>query len=182
MAITASNDGSDHLSLTHDSYGGDYTFTVQESTDTGLWTGSQSTPLIVNTGLDVAGTINGETATGSGQTLTGDEDETNVGGLVVKYTGTTTGLAGNVKMTLGVAELFDRALFNITDSLEGYVAFKQDSLQDSIKDYDVRIEQGEARLENKMEMMINKYVAMELALSTLQSQSQWLEGQLSALG
>ena len=182
MAITASNDGSDHLVLTHDSYGGDYTFSVQESTDTGLWTGSQSTAVTVNNGLDVAGTINGETATGSGQTLTGDEDEANVDGLVVKYTGTATGIAGNIKMTLGVAELFDRALFNITDPLEGYVVFKQDSLQNSIDDYDVRIEQAEARLDNRMEMMINKYVAMELALSKIQSQSQWLEGQLSALG
>jgi len=181
MEITATNDGSDHLVLSHDSYGNDYAFTIQENTDTGLWTGSQTTSVSVDNGLDVAGTINGEAATGSGQILTGDDDETNVDGLVIKYTGTATGDIGNVKLTLGAAELFDRALYKITDPLEGYVAFKQDSLQDSIEDYENRIEQKEAGLNRKMEMMINRFVAMEMAISNLQSQSQWLSGQLANL-
>ena len=181
MAITASNDGSDHLALTHDNYGSGYAFTIQEDTDTGLWTGSQTTAVSAGNGLDVAGTINGEAATGSGQILTGDEDETNVDGLVIKYTGTVTGDVGEVKLTLGAAELFDRVLYRITDPLEGYVAFKQDSLQDSIKDYETRIEQKEASLNQKMEMMINRFVAMEMAISTIQSQSQWLSAQLNNL-
>lgn len=181
MAITASNDGSDHLALTHDNYGSSYAFTIQEDTDTGLWTGSQTTAVSASNGLDVAGTINGEAATGSGQILTGDEDETNVDGLVIKYTGTVTGDVGDVKLTLGAAELFDRALYRITDPLEGYVAFKQDSLQDSIKDYETKIEQKEASLNRKMEMMINRFVAMEMAISTIQSQSQWLSAQLNNL-
>jgi len=181
IEITASNDGSDHLVLTHDSYGSSYSFTIQESTDTGLWTGSQTTPVSVNNGVDVAGTINGESATGSGQLLTGDDGEANIDGLVIKYTGTTTGDVGTVKITLGAAELFDRVLYSITDPLEGYVGFKQDSLQDTIDDYELKIEQMEARLDQKMEMMINRFVAMELALSNIQAQSQWLSGQINAM-
>ena len=80
-----------------------------------------------------------------------------------------------------MAELFERALFNITDSIDGYVAFKQDSLQDRINSVDDQIEQMEARLDKKMEMMINKFVAMELALSRMQNQSNWLAGQISAV-
>jgi flagellar capping protein FliD len=38
----------------------------------------------------------------------------------------------------------------------------------------------EARLNNKMEMMINKFVIMETALAKIQSQSQWLSGQINA--
>ncbi len=180
MNITASNDGSDHLVLTHDSYGSNYSFTIEEDTETGLWTGSLSTPVSVNNGLDVEGTINGEAATGSGQTLTGNSGETNVDGLAIIYSGSSTGVAGNVTLTLGMAELFDRVLFNITDSIEGYVGFKQESLQNSINSFETQIEQMEDRLNRKMEMMINRFVAMETALARMQSQSNWLAGQINA--
>ena len=131
-------------------------------------------------GLDVAGTINGEAATGSGQNLTGNKDEANIAGLVIRYTGSTTGAVGNIKLTVGVAELFDRALFNITDSYEGYVAFKQDSLSERISDLEDRIDQMNARLDLKKEAMLARFSAMELALSRLQSMSSWLSGQLEA--
>ncbi|OEU45540.1 MAG: flagellar hook protein [Desulfobacterales bacterium S7086C20] len=180
MDITASNSGSDELVLTYDNYGSGHSFTISEDTDTGLWTGSQTTPVTTTDGLDVTGTINGESATGSGRTLTGDDDETNIGGLAIKYTGTTTGDIGTIKLILGMAELFDRVLFNITDSYDGYVAFKQDSLQDNIERLETRIEDMEDRLDAKMERMINKFVAMEIAMSRIQSQSQWLSGQLDA--
>jgi len=176
VSITAANDGSDHLKLTHDSYGSDHTFTISE-TGALLWTGGDQT---VDNGQDVAGTINGEAATGSGQSLTGNDDEANVDGLAVKYTGTGTGEVGSIKLTLGTAELFDRALFNITDPIEGYVVFKQDSLEESITDLETQIEVLENRLALKMERMINRFVAMEIALSKIQNQSQWLTGQINA--
>jgi len=165
------------LTLTHDSYGSDHSFTISETGNL-LWSAGDQT---VDNGQDVVGTINGEAATGLGQILTGDDEEANVDGLVIKYTGTATGDVGNIKLTLGTAELFDTALFNITDDYEGYAAFKQDSLQDRISDFDDQIEQMEARLSAKMENMINRFVAMEVALSKIQSQSQWLSGQISGL-
>lgn len=180
MNVTASNDGSDRLVLTHDSYGSSYGFTVEESRDDGLWTGSQTTPVSVNNGLDVAGTINGEAATGSGQILTGNSGVANVDGLSIRYSGSATGDAGSVTLTLGIAELFDRALFNITDPYAGYVGFKQESLQNSVESFKTQIEQMEAQLNKKMEMMINRFVVMEMALARIQSQSQWLSGQINA--
>jgi len=181
MDITATDDGSGHLVLTHDHFGNDYSFTISEDAATPsnkLWTGGDQT---VNNGVDVAGTINGEAATGSGQILKGNEGESNIEGLAIKYTGTAEGLdVGEIKLTLGTAALFDRVLFNITDPYEGYVAFKQDSLQDSIDSFETRIEEMEARLDLKMENMMNRFIAMESALSVMQSQSQWLTGQINA--
>jgi len=181
MDITATDDGSGHLVLTHDKYGSEYSFTISEDAATPsnkLWTGGDQT---VNNGVDVSGTINGEAATGSGQTLKGNEGESNIEGLAIKYTGTAEGLdVGEIKLTLGTAALFDRVLFSIADSYEGYVAFKQNSLRNSIDSFETRIEEMEARLDLKMENMINKFVAMESALSVMQSQSQWLTGQINA--
>jgi len=178
IPITASDSGSSELVLTHDDYGSANTFTVQESKADGLW----NTLVEINAvpGEDVAGTIEGKAATGSGQVLTGTEGD--VEGLVIKYTGTAEGLdAGDIKLTLGVAELFERALYSITDSIDGYVAFKQDSIQDRVNDLEDNIEEMEARLDRKMEMMINRFVAMEIALSKIKNQSEWLTGQINAL-
>jgi flagellar hook-associated protein 2 len=180
MSITASNDGSDNLTLTSDNYGASSSFTIEESTDAGLWAGSLSAPVIVNNGVDVEGTINGRAATGSGQNLTGDEGEEDIAGLVIKYTGSSLGEIGNIKLTLGIAELFDRTLFSITDTYEGYVGFKQNSLSDRIKYIDDNVESMQARLDRKMEAMINRFVMMESALSKINNMSSWLSGQLDA--
>jgi len=132
-------------------------------------------------GVDVSGTINGEAATGKGQTLTGNKGEANVAGLVVKYTGSTGGVdAGTVHLTFGVAELFNRALFHITDSIDGYVSIKQQSLQNNIKGFQTQMDAMDARLARKQEQLINRFVRMELALQQIQSQSNWLAGQTQA--
>ena len=116
LAMTADDDGSGHLVIRNNDYGSGSSFTIsQVSRDLGLVNGTY-------TGQDVAGTINGETATGSGQTLTGADGNANTAGLSVKYTGTTNEVnAGTVKLTLGLAALFDNALFGITDPVDGYV-------------------------------------------------------------
>jgi flagellar hook-associated protein 2 len=176
IPVTASADATDHLVLTHDAYGSAYSFTVTQTNNL-LWTDGA---VAITAGVDVAGTINGEAATGSGQVLSGNSGDANVDGLVIKYTGSATGSIGTVKLTLGVAELFDRALFDMTDSFDGYIAFKQESLQDSIDSYTTQIEEMEARLERKREQLLNSFIKMELALQKIQSQSSWLAGQLTA--
>jgi flagellar hook-associated protein 2 len=112
--------------------------------------------------------------------LTGDDGESDVSGLVIKYTGSSTGEIGTVKLTLGVAEAYNRMLYNITDSIDGYVSYKQKSLQNTISDYTTQIEEMGKVLERKQETMINRFVAMEALISKFQNQSNWLLGQLSA--
>ena len=175
--ITASADSGNHLVLTHNSYGTGYDFTIHQQNNL-LWTGGDQT---VDNGVDVAGTINGEAATGSGQMLTGDSGEANVEGLSILYTGSANGTdAGTIKLTFGVAELYDRTLFGITDSVDGYVTNKQESIQDEINRYTTQIDEMEARLARKQETMTNRFVAMEVAMQKIQSQSSWLTGQVEA--
>ena len=180
------------LTLTYEDVGGSeagnldlgtFDQSTERDLDLGLVNGTRS-------GLDVAGIINNEAAAGSGQVLTGsapaEGETTSVEGLSIKVTLTPDQLTsqgqdqGNVKITMGAAEKFDRQLYGITDPYDGYVAFKLDSLQNSIDSFETQIENMEARLDSKMEMMINRFVAMELALSKIKSQSDWLTGQINA--
>ena len=177
MEITASADSGNHLVLTQNNYGTGNGFVIHQQNNL-LWTGGDQT---VDNGVDVAGTINGEAATGSGQTLKGNSGDANVDGLSLKYTGSVGGIdVGTVKLTLGIAELFDRALSGITDSLDGYVTFKQKSIQEEINNYTKQIEEMEARLARKKEVMTTKYVAMEVAMQKIQNQSSWLTSQVAA--
>ncbi|MBW1961901.1 MAG: flagellar filament capping protein FliD, partial [Deltaproteobacteria bacterium] len=174
--VTASKDGSDQLVLTHNDYGSSASFSISQS-------GADLNLGAITAGVDVAGTINGESATGSGQLLTGDDPgsgSSSVEGLTIKYTGTTTGSQGTVKLTLGVAELFERTLYDITNISDGYLDFKIESVSESIDDFTTQIQEMEDRLDRKMENMINRFVTMELTLSQIQSQSNWLTGQINA--
>ncbi|MCK4466972.1 MAG: flagellar filament capping protein FliD, partial [Desulfobacterales bacterium] len=168
------------------------TLTLTEPAGLDFGTFSAATGIIngSDAGVDVAGTINGEAATGSGQVLTGaapaEGETTSVEGLSIKVTLTPDQLTsqgqdqGNVKITMGAAEKFDRELYGITDPYDGYVAFKQTSLQNSIDSFETQIEEMEARLNRKMEVMINRFVAMELSLAKIQNQGQWLSAQIGA--
>jgi flagellar hook-associated protein 2 len=132
-------------------------------------------------GIDVAGTINGETAIGSGEILTGAAGEAHIDGLVARYSGAETGPVGSVTFTAGVAETLYQSLYSITDTFNGYVSFKQTSLQESIKRFDTQTSEMEARLEKRMEVMTNRFVLMEKTLSQLQSMSNWLSSQINTL-
>ncbi len=174
--ITASKTGGNNLLLTHGNYGTGNIIVVTESGGTalGLATATQVY------GVNAAGTINGATATGSGQSLFLSSTGNNANGLSLLYAGTGTATS-DFTLTLGIGDLLDRQLGYITNSTDGYVTFKQTSLNDSITSYDTQIAQVSAALDRKMEMMINRFVAMEMAMSKIQSQSGWLSGQINAL-
>ena len=89
--IRASEKGTDpntpqNITLRHHQFGSDYAFKVSSSTEGLLSTKSNIYDTIEN-GLDVAGEINGEEATGSGQVLTGNTGNSNTEGLAIRYKG-----------------------------------------------------------------------------------------------
>ena len=118
-------------------------------------------------------------ASGSGEYLTGVSGDAD--GLVMRYSGTATGDVGSFTLTFGVAELLDRTLDYITDSVDGYVTNKGETLQDTIDRLDKRMDRMEEQIDQKMERMTNQFIAMEEALSIMQSQSDWLSGQINAI-
>lgn len=136
------------------------------------------------TGEDVAGRIREEgsgtwqTMTGDGQALTGDDDQA-VEGLVLRYTGDSSGTFG-FDFTTGMAEKMDRALYGMTDSIDGYVAGKQEALETRMDRMDERIDSSQRRLDLKEEMLTMQFTNMERLLSSLQNQQQWLSNMMGA--
>jgi len=181
MEITASS-SSGYLSLTHDNYGSANGFTISQTANyTGITDSSYS-------GVDVAGTINGESATGNGQLLKGDTGQNNVDGLTIKVTLTASELTsqgssqGTLALTMGVAEQVDRSLDFITDGLsDGYIANRLDSLQGSITDMQTQIVEMNRRLDLKRENLIKRFVAVESTMSQLQNVSSWLSQQMTSI-
>ena len=74
------------ISLRHKEFGSEYSFKVS-STTAGLISTQGDVYDTVENGLDVAGEINGEEATGVGQVLTGNAGNGNTDGLAIRYTG-----------------------------------------------------------------------------------------------
>ncbi len=118
-------------------------------------------------------------ATGEGEYLKGISG--NAKGLVVRYSGTATGAVGSLSLTYGIAELLERSLHSITDSLDGTIVHKQETIQDTVDHLTDDIETMKARLDQRMAELERRFVAMETALSTLQSQTGWLTGQINTI-
>lgn len=175
--MTAS-DISGNLKLIHNDYGLSNGFTISQSVDN---LGITDTEYL---GQNVAGTINGESATGDGQFLTGDSGESNIDGLVLKVSLTPTQLTaqgaaqGNVTLTLGLAEQLYNHINDITDSFSGFVTNREDTLNDTIEDIQDQIEAMENRVAKKISNLEARFLNLEKAISQLNSLSSFLTSQL----
>jgi flagellar hook-associated protein 2 len=178
MDITASENADGQLVLSRNSYGSAYGFTVANGANLGI---SDAT----YTGTDVQGSIcqSGSntwmTMTGSGQALTGDSGQ-DVDGLVVQYTGTSTGTF-DFTFSKGVGDSLSEILDNMSNSIYGSVTQNEQSIQNHMTSIDKQISDMEERITQDQDTMTQKFVAMETALSQLQAQQSWLTSELSSL-
>lgn len=167
--VTASLSGG-KLVVTSKKYGTNGEFAVSSNKTAAADTsGIGSTPVHVS-GKDVAGTINGETATGNGQFLTGATGNATSEGLQILYSGTATGNIGNITFTKGVSATLSELINNINDPTNGLLASKNNSLQTQIDNITDNINSLKDRLTQMQADLKQKFSAMEQAISSLQSQ------------
>jgi flagellar hook-associated protein 2 len=173
------------LTLATTGYGSSATFDVRSTIDN---TDPEQTGLVAvagawetHTGLDVVGTINGVAATGKGQLLTAPADDPDLAGLVLQITASAPGAFGNVQYVPGVAQRLatvgNYAVDTVTGSLAALIEgrnIENDRLTD-------QIERWEVRITNREKALRRQFSAMEIALSRMQGQSQWLAGQISSM-
>lgn len=132
-------------------------------------------------GADVAGTIGGVAAMGVGQMLSVTLSDPTLGGMIVRTSGTATGVVGSVTFSAGAAQRVTSAVAGALDQANGYLTGAEtsrkarvDDLTKSISAYDVRLALRETRLRAY-------WSALEVSLGNLNQQSSWLSGQIAGL-
>jgi len=136
-------------------------------------------------GTDVAGTINGEAATGSGQLLRANAANSTTAGLMLRVELTPGELVEGSDATLtivkGVASKLAERLKQWGDPNSGLLQMRRDVADDQIESIDSHISRLEELLEKKRQRLVRQFNAMEQALATMQQQSSFLSLQLAQM-
>ena len=133
-------------------------------------------------GLDVAGTINDEAATGVGQFLTGVVENQNTGGLQLQITATAPGSFGSIQIFDGLAKRLDTSLRGITDIVDGVIQTEISSLQTGVDDLQDAIDDREEALARQEIRLRKQFTRMEIAIGQLQTQQSALASLLNTVG
>lgn len=177
-SIKASVNGSGFLTLQSNKYGATSNISLADGTGTSASLLS-GTVLNGTAGVDVAGSLNGATAVGSGQTLIGSAGSA-ADGLKVLVSGGTTGARGNVNFSIGYA-------FNLNNLLNGFlgssgtIASKSSGVTRSITDIGKQRVILNSRLADTEARYRAQFTALDSTISKLNSTSTFLTQQLSAL-
>jgi flagellar hook-associated protein 2 len=137
-------------------------------------------------GQDVAGTINGELATGTGQILKGRTGNRTTDGLSIQVTLTPADVnalepEGVVTVVQGIATRLSNYLGFLTDSVDGRLTARTDTLTRHIDELDQDIDAMGERLEDKRIKLLEDFARLEASLASLTSQGEFLVQQLANL-
>ena len=168
----------DHFEISSDSYGSASrveitTIDTNTAAELGFSVG------VGTDGVDVAGTIAGEVATGSGQLLTGAVGSA-VEGLKLLINGGATGARGTVDFSRGIAYQINALIDNFLEA-DGMLDSRTDSLQSRIDDIDDQREVLDRRVESLEARYRAQFNALDGLLAQLQGTSNFLTQQLAAL-
>ena len=162
------------IALEASSYGASGSFSVTQSVD-GLGFGALTSSA---TGVDVAGTINGLAATGSGQSLTGSSGI--VDGLALFYTGSATGAVGDITLSLGAGSVLGSLLDTFGNPITGLVTSAVQSEQTTYDDIAKHIDALNKQMEQQRVTLTKQFTSMQQALNSLQASSDFLTQQVNA--
>lgn len=161
-----------NLAITSDRYGSASTVSITGGNGKSDLFG---TP-VETAGVNVAGTINGITATGSGQTLTGAADSS---GLILKITGGGTGARGDIDFAHGFAAKLNKLVGGM---LNGQLLDSRiDGINSSIKDIGTQREALTQRLADTEKRIRAQFTALDTTIASMTQTSNFLQQQLSRL-
>jgi flagellar hook-associated protein 2 len=182
--IEASVEG-DTIALEHGSYGDSYGFEISSSLDAGLGGvdlgGATAGDVAEYVGVDVAGTINGEDATGRGQYLAGNAGNDTTDGLVVRVEGDATGNRGTVNLGKGIASRVASYVGRVSDAQGGSMTLATRTIEADIEAIDEEIADMEADVERYLDRMRRDFLAMERAIAEAQNLEQFITNQLKGM-
>jgi len=173
----AYNSTDSRFEITSTSYGSSSTIAFS-SVDTNTATTLGFTATSGTTGQNVAGTINGKTATGAGQYLFSDEGDSK--GMKISVAGNTTGDRGTTTFTRGIADTLNTLLNSYTDEKE-ILDDKDAAYEDMLEDIETEKETLTMRMDKLEERVMAQFRVMDLLVSQLNSISSFLTSSLKTL-
>ena len=162
------------IKVTSLTYGSSSSATVSGNGASGIF-GTPGT----TTGIDVAGTINGQVATGHGQSLvgaTGDASE----GLNIAVSGGALGARGSVSFTMGYAYQLNAIAKKFLDT-DGLLESKTDSVTQSISRLSKQEDALNLRLASIEKRYRTQFTALDATISKMTTTSTYLTQQIAQI-
>ncbi|APZ93685.1 flagellar filament capping protein FliD [Fuerstiella marisgermanici] len=174
------------LTVTSDTYGSSSQVKFKDGTALATLGFAPSTE---DKGRDVAGTftINGvtESATGRGQVLTGNADNEYTADLQLRVklspADIVSGPEAEVNVTMGLAASLDNILDGMLDPENGGLKTIDDRFNDEIASLQDAFDRQKELFDIQQQSLIEQFVALESAMSELQSTSDFVGTQLASL-
>ncbi|MGO9311966.1 MAG: flagellar filament capping protein FliD [Syntrophobacteraceae bacterium] len=133
------------------------------------------------TGQNIAGTIDGLDASGSGNVLTLNNAASNANGLEISYTGTTVPASATVTVNRGIASLIDGLTSEFTNSVTGTVTAQETGLQNTITSLNSTVSQMQNSINQQMATLQQEFITMDTTVASLDSMQSYLTTQLASL-
>lgn len=171
---------SNTLNIASTEYGADMYFSVTSDVASGANTSRIGTTALTDTGVDIAGVIDNQPATGRGERLEVN-DGYDLENFAINYTGSGTGLVGSITVTTGVASGFSTLVDALSSGTDSVVGARTASIQDQIDQIEERIIDKQEQVARTQARLEEQFASLEVQLSALQSQSDFLTNQLASL-
>jgi flagellar hook-associated protein 2 len=176
VRVSVNADG--RLQFVSDRYGSASTVSIASGTGTAVSVLLGTSPP-ATAGKDVAGTIGGQPATGSGKTLTAAKGSP-AEGLKLDIAGGTTGSRGMVNFSQGYADRLNKLMDTFLGT-SGLISGRTDGLNRSIKDIGKSRDAVNERLVETEKRYRAQFTALDAALSSMTNTSTFLTQQLANL-
>ena len=168
------------LTIQSTEYGADQFFSVVSDTASGANTTRVGTGLLSSSGVDIVGTIDNQSSTGTGNRLEVNDGQV-LDDLAITYTGTGTGIVGSITVSSGAGDFFADLVDDLNSGSSSVIGVRNASLQEQIDALEERIVDREEQVARTQARLEAQFAALEVQLAGLQSQADFLTNQLAQL-
>ncbi len=178
--------GMGHFEISTSTYGSNSSVQLMAA-DNSIYSDISVSSGVEETGMDVAGTINGEEASGNGRVLTGENGNEYTDSLEVLVKLTPDQLTaqgsdqGYVTVAKGVASKTMEYIDDITSIEGGAITGRKEALNNSKEGMQDRIDYLEERIAKKEKRLVKQFIELERKLSEFQSQESFIKDMLNKI-
>jgi len=133
------------------------------------------------TDQNIAGTIDGLAATGSGNVLALDNTASGADGLAVSFTGASLPASATITVNRGIASLMNDLVSGFTNFSHGTVASQQTGLQNTITGLNQQVNNMQANINQQMASLQTEFENMDVAVAQMNQMQSYMTDQLANL-